>query len=110
MKRPILEQAVAPLVAWSRTGVTSPQRRPVDRIDLRAHLDAIERAVLIVALDRTRDNQTHAAALLAISRRTLIIKLEKHGLKPAPNARAPRFRRRDRRAPPPGGRRSGAMP
>lgn len=43
-------------------------------------LDAIERELISRALDRFKGNQTQAAKFLDISRRTLIYRMEKHGL------------------------------
>ena len=49
---------------------------------LREHVDSVERDAIIKALADTNHNQTHAAKRLGISRRALIYKLEKYGLKP----------------------------
>jgi two-component system NtrC family response regulator len=43
-------------------------------------LEAIERELISRALERFDGNQTHAARFLDISRRTLIYRMEKHGL------------------------------
>jgi two-component system NtrC family response regulator len=43
-------------------------------------LEAIERELISRALERFFGNQTHAARYLDISRRTLIYRMEKHGL------------------------------
>jgi two-component system NtrC family response regulator len=59
------------------------------RLDLRAleipeggvDLAELERTLLRKALERTAGNQTKAAALLGITRQTLIYRMEKHGLK-----------------------------
>jgi two-component system response regulator AtoC len=51
-----------------------------DGASLRAALDRTERQQILDALERTKGNQTRAAALLGISRRTLIDKLELHNL------------------------------
>jgi DNA-binding NtrC family response regulator len=48
--------------------------------------DADERARILAALDRCAGNQTQAAALLGISRRTLINRLEKYAM-PRPRKR-----------------------
>ncbi len=53
---------------------------PDDTASLRAALDRTERQQILDALERTKGNQTRAAALLGISRRTLIDKLELHHL------------------------------
>jgi len=44
-------------------------------------LDALERELIVRALDRFGGNQTKAAEYLDISRKTLIYRMEKHGLK-----------------------------
>ncbi len=44
-------------------------------------LDAIERELILRALDRFKGNQTQAAQYLDISRRTLIYRMEKHDLR-----------------------------
>lgn len=43
-------------------------------------LEAVERELLLQALEKFHWNQTHAARYLDISRRTLIYRMEKHGL------------------------------
>jgi two-component system NtrC family response regulator len=43
-------------------------------------LDAVERELIRRALDRFDWNQTHAARYLDLSRKTLIYRMEKHGL------------------------------
>jgi len=45
-------------------------------------LEAIERELLLRALERFNGNQTQAARYLDISRRTFIYRMEKHGLRP----------------------------
>jgi transcriptional regulator with PAS, ATPase and Fis domain len=55
-----------------------------DGIDMREHIADIERAAIVEALEATGGNQTHAAERLGVSRRALIHKLEKYGLKPPP--------------------------
>jgi two-component system, NtrC family, response regulator AtoC len=63
--------------------VTAPQGGVLrEEGDLRADLDAMEREAVVKALTRTDGNQTKAAAILGISRRALIHKMEKFGLKP----------------------------
>jgi len=51
---------------------------------LRDRVDALERESLVRALERCGGNQTRAAEALGISRRALIYKMEKFGLKPKP--------------------------
>lgn len=43
-------------------------------------LEAVERELILRALERFKGNQTHAAQYLDISRRTLIYRMEKYGL------------------------------
>ncbi len=50
----------------------------------RKQLALIEHAAIVEALEATGGNQTHAAQRLGISRRTLIYKMERLGLKPPP--------------------------
>lgn len=49
-------------------------------------LEAVERALLVTALDRAGGNQSAAARLLAISRDTLRYRMEKYGLGQSPHA------------------------
>jgi two-component system NtrC family response regulator len=49
-------------------------------------LEAIERELISRALERFGGNQTHTARYLDISRRTLIYRMEKHGLSIEPSA------------------------
>lgn len=49
---------------------------------LREHVDSVERDAIIRALADCNQNQTHAARQLGLSRRALIYKMEKYGLKP----------------------------
>jgi hypothetical protein len=51
---------------------------------LREHVDSVERDAIIKALADANHNQTHAAKRLGISRRALIYKMEKYGLKAPP--------------------------
>lgn len=51
---------------------------------LREHVDAVERDAIVKALADSNHNQTHAARRLGVSRRALIYKMEKYGLKPPP--------------------------
>lgn len=56
---------------------------------LREHVDSVERDAIIRALADCNQNQTHSARKLGLSRRALIYKMEKYGLK-APAGTAPR--------------------
>ena len=51
---------------------------------LREHVDSVERDAIIKALAESNHNQTHAAKRLGVSRRALIYKMEKYGLKRPP--------------------------
>ncbi len=61
---------------------------------LREHVDSIERDAIVKALAEANHNQTHAARRLGISRRALIYKMEKYGLKPPPGSARPSTRPR----------------
>jgi DNA-binding NtrC family response regulator len=58
-----------------------------DGVDMREQIADVERAAIEAALAASGGNQTRAAARLGISRRALIYKMEKHGLKPPPGGR-----------------------
>jgi DNA-binding NtrC family response regulator/pSer/pThr/pTyr-binding forkhead associated (FHA) protein len=59
--------------------------RPVTTAsDVRGHLAEVERAAIVAALEADDQNQTRAARRLGLSRRALIYKMEKYGLKPPP--------------------------
>lgn len=47
----------------------------------------MERTAIAAVLEACKGSQTEAAKQLGISRRTLIYRMEKHGLKPPPGAR-----------------------
>ncbi|MDH5492666.1 MAG: sigma 54-interacting transcriptional regulator [Myxococcales bacterium] len=55
---------------------------------LREHVDGVERDAIVRALADSNHNQTHAARRLGVSRRALIYKMEKYGLKRPPERRA----------------------
>jgi transcriptional regulator with PAS, ATPase and Fis domain len=44
-------------------------------------LEAVEKALILQALDRARGNKSQAARLLGLTRRTLYSRMEKHGLR-----------------------------
>ena len=56
--------------------------------ELRGAIDDAEREALVQALEACGGNQTKAAERLGISRRSLIYKLERHGLKRPPGKKA----------------------
>ncbi|MGC4056483.1 MAG: helix-turn-helix domain-containing protein [Paludibaculum sp.] len=44
-------------------------------------LDSVEKELIVKALEMSNWNQTHAARYLDISRKTLIYRMEKHGIR-----------------------------
>ena len=52
-------------------------------------LEGVERDLLLRSLEKFGGNQTHAARYLDISRRTLIYRMEKHGLRQQDDAKEP---------------------
>ena len=52
----------------------------VDVPDSGADVDAVERALIAFALERTDGNRTRAARFLGLSRSALIYRMHKHGL------------------------------
>ena len=56
---------------------------------LRSMVDEVEREAIAAALADHKNNQSHAAIALGISRRALIYKMERYGLKDPPR-RTPR--------------------
>jgi two-component system, NtrC family, response regulator AtoC len=54
--------------------------------DIQGQLEEVERSAIAAALEAHGDNQTRAARALGLSRRALIYKMEKYGLKPPPGA------------------------
>jgi len=79
---PVTPTASADL-GTAASGATS---LPTEGIDLRAHLAAIERALIEQALARTQGTVAHAARLLNLRRTTLVERLRKLGLLAAPSA------------------------
>jgi two-component system, NtrC family, response regulator AtoC len=57
--------------------------------DVRGQLAEVERAAIVAALEAESDNQTRAARRLGLSRRALIYKMEKYGLKAPPKQGLP---------------------
>ncbi len=68
-------------------GKPRPQRD--EHAPLRSMVDEVEREAIAAALQDHGNNQSHAAIALGISRRALIYKMERYGLKPPPR-RVPR--------------------
>jgi DNA-binding NtrC family response regulator len=54
--------------------------------DIAGRLEEVERTAIAAALEAHGDNQTRAARALGLSRRALIYKMEKYGLKPPPGS------------------------
>lgn len=85
-----LRNAMERAVALADGGEILAEHLPGDINDtgdggrLRDHVGSVERDAIIKALADNNYNQTHAARLLGISRRALIYKMEKYGLKPPP--------------------------
>lgn len=62
------------------------ERPAVDMLQLElpaqgVSLEAVEKELIVRALDRFHGNQTHAAKFLDVSRKALIYRMEKHGIK-----------------------------
>ncbi len=55
-------------------------RLPVDSLSIPHAIEATERALIEVALQRTDGNRTHAARLLEISQRSLLNKIQRYGI------------------------------
>jgi transcriptional regulator with GAF, ATPase, and Fis domain len=68
-----------------RLGDEAQRVRPISATsDVRGQLAEVERAAIVAALDAEGQNQTRAARRLGLSRRALIYKMEKYGLKAPP--------------------------
>ncbi|MEZ4358768.1 MAG: sigma 54-interacting transcriptional regulator [Kofleriaceae bacterium] len=94
-----LKNAMERAIVMQTTGVISVEHLP-ERLrvaappvgvgagdgKIRQQLAEIERSAIVEALEQTGGNQTHAAQRLGVSRRTLIYKMEKFGLKPPPRS------------------------
>ncbi|HET7502839.1 MAG TPA: sigma 54-interacting transcriptional regulator [Kofleriaceae bacterium] len=63
---------------------------PLSLDGMRDQIADMERATIAAVLESCNGSQTEAAKQLGISRRTLIYRMEKHGLKPPPGARKER--------------------
>jgi DNA-binding NtrC family response regulator/pSer/pThr/pTyr-binding forkhead associated (FHA) protein len=89
-----LRNAMERALALADGGEILAEHLPGDLTDtgegrLRDHVGSVERDAIIKALADNNYNQTHAARLLGISRRALIYKMEKYGLKPPPAGTSP---------------------
>jgi len=65
-------------------GLRAPSPPGAAPPDMKEHLADVERAAIAAALAAAGGNQTRAAQQLGVSRRALIYKMEKYGLKPPP--------------------------
>ena len=74
------EDLPAPYGASSVATGGPPERAPGVKLDLKAHLSAIERDLIQRALEETDGTVAHAAKLLNLQRTTLVEKLRKHRL------------------------------
>ncbi len=88
-----LRNAMERAVRLSHGGEIMAEHLPSDSLPvatgenrLREHVDSIERDAIVKALAEANHNQTHAARRLGVSRRALIYKMEKYGLKPPPSS------------------------
>ncbi len=86
-----LRNAMERAVRLSRGGEILAEHLPSEPVPivasqgrLREHVDSVERDAIIKSLADSNHNQTQAAKKLGISRRALIYKMEKYGLKPPP--------------------------
>jgi two-component system response regulator AtoC len=70
--------------------VAQPVTPSVSLGGMRDQIADMERATIAAVLESCGGSQTEAAKQLGISRRTLIYRMEKHGLKPPPGARKER--------------------
>lgn len=73
-----LEGSALPALGGSPSAGAPSASRPSG--DLRKDLDELERERIVAALAQCAGNQTHAARLLGISRRTLIVRLDAYAL------------------------------
>ena len=88
-----LRNAIERAVRLANYGEIMAEHLPTDSLPvasgegrLREHVDSIERDAIVKALADSNHNQTHAARRLGISRRALIYKMEKYGLKAPPGS------------------------
>jgi DNA-binding NtrC family response regulator len=66
--------------ATSKVTVAGPGDIRIEFPDSGVSLEAVERALIVQALDRVGGNQSAAARLLGLSRDTLRYRMDKHGL------------------------------
>jgi DNA-binding NtrC family response regulator len=85
LPREILERSGAPVPEPSAPAAAAPESAaeaatPEHPTDLTARLDALEKAIILEALQKHRWNQTRVAAALGLKRSSLQYKMKKHGL------------------------------
>ena len=66
------------IISNSATEKTISELLPDEELSIKAHMRAIEEALIRKALAKTGGNRTHAAKLLEISHRTLLYKLKEY--------------------------------
>ena len=100
-----LENLIERIVVLARTNEVTVQDLPEVLRRERSHLDAleidlppqgvslegIEKELILKALQKCNWNQTHAARYLDISRKTLIYRMEKHGIERQAERHVPQF-------------------
>ena len=91
-----LENVVERLIVMGRNKLIRPEDLPTEMREVKRRvanlrlelpeegidLEEVERDILVQALEKHNGNQTHAARYLNISRKTLIYRMEKFGLRP----------------------------
>jgi DNA-binding NtrC family response regulator len=76
--QPVRREGAAPTHGFLLGGFAVPEI-PDDGLSL----EALERALIVAALEKAKGNKSKAARLLGLTRRTLYSRMEKHGLRAA---------------------------
>jgi len=76
--QPVRREGAAPTHGFLLGGFAVPEI-PDDGLSL----EALERALIVAALEKAKGNKSRAARLLGLTRRTLYSRMEKHGLRSA---------------------------
>jgi transcriptional regulator with GAF, ATPase, and Fis domain len=85
----VIERTELPDKIRDASGGSAAANMPAgDGLDVRGQLAEVERGAIVAALEACGGNQTQAARRLGVSRRALIYKREKYGLKPQPGKEA----------------------
>lgn len=79
-QRVIADTPAEPAGQFDDSAEPDSEGLPVDGVDLRAHLYAIEHRLISEALERSGGTVAHAARLLSLRRTTLVEKLRKFGM------------------------------